>query len=173
MYFFKDSHYAGRLYTWTYLGAGPSIKYVTLKGEGVREGMTVCDRGRWLKRIWRHTYKFFYHTYETWNLKWCLTLYCNRCILTEGGKDKNHPGQNLPDKRPLTKPPGQKLPQTIEREFVQGAFVWVFCTRPTKNRGSEVCNVLFGGSRDVWQSVTEGGGQNWPKIALCTLWTAP
>jgi len=24
---------------------GPSIKYVTLEGEGVREGMTVCDRG--------------------------------------------------------------------------------------------------------------------------------
>jgi len=26
---------------------GPSIKYVTLEGgEGVREGVTVCDRGR-------------------------------------------------------------------------------------------------------------------------------
>src|SRR6218665_1933662 len=25
---------------------GPSIKYATLKGEGVREGVTVCDRGR-------------------------------------------------------------------------------------------------------------------------------
>ena len=24
---------------------GPSIKYVTLEGEGVREGVTVCDRG--------------------------------------------------------------------------------------------------------------------------------
>src|SRR6218665_2002728 len=24
----------------------PSIKYVTLEGEGVREGVTVCDRGR-------------------------------------------------------------------------------------------------------------------------------
>src|SRR6218665_102893 len=27
----------------------------------------------------------------------------NRCILTEGGKDKNHPGQNPPDKSPGTK----------------------------------------------------------------------
>jgi len=25
---------------------GPSIKYVMLKGDGVREGVTVCDRGR-------------------------------------------------------------------------------------------------------------------------------
>jgi len=25
---------------------GPPIKYVTLEGEGVREGVTVCDRGR-------------------------------------------------------------------------------------------------------------------------------
>jgi len=25
---------------------GPSIKYVTLEGEGVRESVTVCDRGR-------------------------------------------------------------------------------------------------------------------------------
>jgi len=33
-------------------------------------------------------------------------------------------------------------------------------------------NVLLG-SWDVWQSVTEGGGQNWPKIAWRTLWTAP
>ena len=24
---------------------GPSIKYVTLEGEGVQEGVTVCDRG--------------------------------------------------------------------------------------------------------------------------------
>ena len=30
----------------TYLSKGPSIKYVTLEGEGVREGVTVCDRGR-------------------------------------------------------------------------------------------------------------------------------
>src|SRR6218665_534790 len=26
--------------------SGPSIKYVTFEGEGVREGVTVCDRGR-------------------------------------------------------------------------------------------------------------------------------
>ena len=30
---------------------GPSIKYVTLVGEGVREGVTVCDRGRGAKSM--------------------------------------------------------------------------------------------------------------------------
>jgi len=30
---------------------GPSIKYVTLEGEGVREGVTVCDRGRGSKSM--------------------------------------------------------------------------------------------------------------------------
>jgi len=28
------------------MGWGPSIKYVTLEGEGVREGVTFCDSGR-------------------------------------------------------------------------------------------------------------------------------
>ena len=58
------------------------------------------------------------------------------------GTDKNHPGQNLPDKRPPDKTTGQKPPRTIETEFVQGTFVWDICTRPTKNRGSEMCDVL-------------------------------
>ena len=99
---------------------------------------------RTIEGMWHHAYTNFL-SYETWNLKWCLTFCCNRCILTEGEKDKNHPGQ-IP-------------PWTIERELVQGAFVQVFCTRPTKNRGdSEMCDVLWG-SRDVWQSVTGGGGK--------------
>ena len=75
--------------------------------------------------------------------------------------DKKHPGQNLTDKR---QNPGQKLLQKIEREFVHGTFVRVFCTRPTKNRGPEMCDVLLG----VPGCVTEcdrGGDQNWPKIA--------
>ena len=73
---------------------GPSIKYVTLEGGGVREGVTVCDRGRGVKSMWRHAYTHVYHTYETWHLKWCLTFCCNKCIVTEGGTDKNQPGQN-------------------------------------------------------------------------------
>jgi len=65
-------------------------------------------------------------------------------------------------KPPRTKPyrqktPGQnprtKTPQIIEREFVQEAFVRVFCTRPTKNGGVRDVWRTFGGSRDVWHSV--------------------
>ena len=63
--------------------------------------------------------------------------------MTEVGTDKNHPGQNLPDKNPLTKALGQKPPRTIETEFVQGAFVRVFCTRPTKNGGGPRCVTYF------------------------------
>src|SRR6218665_2925852 len=40
---------------------------------------------------------------------------------------------------------GQKPPRTIEREFVQGAFVRVFCTRPTKNLGGPRCVTYFFG----------------------------
>ena len=29
----------------SYYTMGPSIKYVTLEGKGVREGVTVCERG--------------------------------------------------------------------------------------------------------------------------------
>ena len=68
----------------------------------------------------------------------------------------------------------QKPPRTIEIEFVQGTFVQDFCTRPTKIRGVRGVWRTFGGSRDVWQSVTGGGGgQNWPKIVWRTLWKAP
>src|SRR6218665_388882 len=71
---------------------------------------------------------------------------CIRCILTEGERTKTTSDKIFQTKDPLTKSPGQKPPRTIEREFVQGIFVRVFCTRPTKNGGSEICNVLLGGS---------------------------
>src|SRR6218665_2225430 len=44
-----------------------------------------------------------------------------------------------------TKPPGQKPLRTIEIEFVQGTFVWDFCTRPTKNLGGPRCVTYFRG----------------------------
>ena len=139
-----------------YLGAVHKVRHAR-GGEGFREGVTVCDRGRGVKSMWRHAYTNFYHTYETWNSKWCLTFCCNRCIVTEGGTDKNQPGQ--------------KPPRTIETEFVQGTFVRDFCTRPTKIRGGPRCVTYFRGVCDkVWQGE---GGQNWPKIAWRTLWTAP
>src|SRR6218665_1319348 len=55
-----------------------------------------------------------------------ISFCCKRCIVTEGGTDKNQPGQ--------------KPPRTIEIEFVPGTFVRDFCTRPTKNWGvRDVC----------------------------------
>ena len=72
-------------------------------------------------------------------------MFSNRCFLIEEGLYKNHPGQILPDKRPPDKSPGQKLPQTIEREFVQGAFARVFVLGLLKIGGSEMCDVLLGG----------------------------
>ena len=33
------------------LPRGPSIKYVTLEGKGVQEGVTVCDRERGVKSM--------------------------------------------------------------------------------------------------------------------------
>ena len=44
---------------------GPSIKYVTLEGKGVREGVTVCDRGRGSRAYDVTLINIFYHTYET------------------------------------------------------------------------------------------------------------
>ena len=115
------------------------------RGMGSKEVWQFVTGGQ--EHVMSHLY-IFYRTYETWNFKWCLTFCCNRCILTEGGTDKNHPRQKT-----LWQNPGQKPPRTIEREFVQGAFVRVSCTRSTKNRGAEMCDVLWG-SRNVWQSVT-------------------
>ena len=37
---------------------GPSIKYVTLEGEEVREGVTVCDRGGGKEHVTSSLYKF-------------------------------------------------------------------------------------------------------------------
>jgi len=63
-------------------------------------------------------------------------------------------GQKPPQTKPSRlktsdKTPGQKAPRTIEREFVQGAFVRVFYTRSTESEGSKMCDILVGGSRNV------------------------
>ena len=39
----------------------PSIKYVTLEGEGDREGVTVCDRGGGREPVTSHLYVFIIH----------------------------------------------------------------------------------------------------------------
>src|SRR6218665_4229108 len=62
-----------------------------------------------------------------------------------------------------TKPLGQKPPRTIEIEFVQGTFVWDFCTRPTKNRGGgPECVTYFRGG--VPGCGTKGDGGRGVKI---------
>ena len=86
---------------------------------------------------------------------------------------KTTPDKTFQTKEPLTEAPGQKPSRTIEREFVQGGFVRIFCTRPTKSRGDwDVWRTLGGPGMcdEVWQGE---GGHNWPKIAWRTLWTAP
>ena len=92
-----------------------------------------------VESLWRHTYKKIYHTYETWNLKWCLTLCCNRSIFDEGEQTKT-----TSDKTFQTKTPWKNLANNCERICTEG-FVRVSCTRPTENgEGSEMCDVLLG-----------------------------
>ena len=94
------------------------------------------------------------------------------CMLIEGGTDKHHPGQNLKDKRqsPKTKSPHKQLRENLYRGLLSGFLVLGLLKI---GGGSEMCDVVWGGSRDVWQSVTGGGGKNWPKVAWRTLWTVP
>ena len=141
------------------LGAVHKVRHAR-GGQGVREGVTFCDGGRG-KEDDVTLINIFYHTYGTWNLKWCLTFCCNRCILTEGERTQTTADKTFQTKDPLTKPLGQKPPRTIEREFVQGAFVRFLCTRRTKNRGGGPrCVTYFW---NVWQSVTEGRGSKLAK----------
>ena len=80
--------------------------------------------------------------------------------------DRREWTKTTPDKTPWT-----KTPWTIEREFVQGAFVRVFVLGLLKIGGGPRCVTYFFGV--VPGCVIEGeGGQNWPKIAWRTLWTA-
>ena len=144
-----------------------------LKSGGPRKCDSLWQR-EGVKSMWRHAYNILYHTYQTWNLKWFLTFCCNRCILTEEGTDKHHPAQNFPDKIPPDKAPRQKPSQTIEREFVQGAFVRIFVLGLVKIRGvRDVWRTFAGGPGCVTKCDRGQGGQNWLKMAWHTLWTAP
>jgi len=123
--------------------------------------------------MWRHAYDLFYHTYETWNLKWRLTFCRNKCILTEEGTSKNHPGQNLPDKRHPDKNSRTKSPVTDWERICTEGFYPDLCTRPAKNGWSEMCDVLSGGSGmcdKVWQGE---GGQNLAKNSVMYFMDSP
>src|SRR6218665_2533036 len=73
-----------------------------------------------------------------------LTLCCNRCILTQGGMDKNHPGQNLPGKRPLDKSPRTKALANNRERICTGFLSGCFVLGLLKLGGSEMCDVLWG-----------------------------
>src|SRR6218665_17736 len=89
------------------------------------------------------------------------------------GNGQKPPRANLPDKKPPDKTPEQKPPRTIEREFVQGAFVCFFCTRPKKNgEGSEMCDVLLGGPR-MCDKVCQGGGSKLAKNSVTYFMDGP
>ena len=78
------------------------------------------------------------------------------------GTDKNHPGQNLPDKRqkPSDKNPREQLRGNLYRGLLSGFFVLGLL----KSGGSEMCDVLLGVPGCVTKC-DRGGGQNWSKIA--------
>ena len=85
---------------------------------------------------------------------------------------KTIPDKTFHTKDPLTnQPPGQKPREQLRENLHWGLLLGFFVLGLLKNRGSEMRDVLLGGSRDVWQSVT--GGRKWPKIAWRTLWTTP
>src|SRR6218665_4049138 len=74
----------------------------------------------------------------------------------------NHPRQNLPYKRPPDKTPGQKPWRTIiEREFVQGAFVWVFCVLGLLKigAGGQRCVTYFWGGVPECVTKCDRGGR--------------
>ena len=72
-------------------------------------------------------------------LDYCNSLYYNINSSGPSIKYVTLPDKTFQTKDLRTKASGQKHSRTIEREFVQGAFVQIFCTRPTK----------IGGVRDV------------------------
>src|SRR6218665_1592472 len=77
------------------------------------------------------------------------------------GTDKNHPGQNLPDKRPPDKTPDksprEQLRENVYRRLLSGFFV----LRLLKIGGSEMCDVLLG----VPGCVTKCDRGRGPKLA--------
>ena len=83
--------------------------------------------------------------------------------MTEGGTDKNQP----------VKIPGQKLPQTIEIEFVQRTFVRNFSTRPTKNRGGPTCVTYFRGVPGCVTKCDRGGGSKLAKDSVTYFMDGP
>src|SRR6218665_426360 len=83
-----------------------------------------------------------------------------------GNRQKAPPDKTFQTKDKILR---QNSPRTIEREFVQGAFVRGFVLGLLKIRGGGPrCVTYFLGGHGMCDSVTEGG-QNRPKI-VCVLY---
>ena len=66
------------------------------------------------------------------------------------GTGKNHPDKTFQIKDPLTKPPDKKPREQLRQNLYKGAFSGYFVLGLLKiGGGSEMCDVLSGGSRDV------------------------
>src|SRR6218665_3494664 len=81
-----------------------------------------------------------YHFVHTiLSVPFCPLPFCprtNRCIVTEGGTDKNQPGQNHPDKN---------LREQLKYNLYRGLLSGIFVLGLLKIGGSEMCDVLSGG----------------------------
>src|SRR6218665_3869611 len=76
--------------------------------------------------------------------------------------------QKTPDKTPRTKPP-----RTIEREFVHGAFVQAFCTRPTKIGVGSRCVTYFWGVPGCVTKCDRGRGSKLAKNSVTYFMNGP
>ena len=103
-------------------------------------------------------YKFLSYVLNI-KFKLCLTFCCNRCIVTEGGTDKNQPRQNPP--------------RTIEIEFIYWTFVRDFCTRLTKNRGGPRCVTYFVGVPGCVTKCYRGRGSKLAKNSVTYFMDGP
>src|SRR6218665_744979 len=69
-------------------------------------------------------------------------------------------------KPPRTKPPGQRPRKQLRENLYMGLLSGFFVLGLLKIGGSEMCDVLLGGSRDVCQSVTGAVGSKLAKNSM-------
>ena len=65
-------------------------------------------------------------------------------FLTEGRMGKNHPEQNLPDKRPPDKTPDKNPCEQLRENLYRGLLSGFFVLGLLKIGGVEMCDVLWG-----------------------------
>ena len=117
-----------------------------------------CDsswQGEGDKSMWRHTYNKFYHTYETWNLKWCLTFCCKQMY-----SDRRENGQNPPRTRPsrpwqnpLDKNPNEQLRENLYRGLLSGFLNYAYWKWGVRDMWR-----TLGGSPEMCDKVWQGKG---------------